>query len=261
MYDLFTEYVLSLLNQLWYWVEWLLGQLRWLVEQIGQGFAWLWNQVQTFAGWVVGLFKSIGSALWRGLKALTHLKFGDIWKAIKRGYDRFLRALAWFQKRILEPIDRMRRQIWDIYRRFFRPILLMIDRFRSLVRILAIFNRRLAAKLDAKFLWLEAKLMYPITETLHRLNALSSHYMALVTALGYLDRSTLLASLRRDTRLVWEVLTNPRAALFAPPDTTPGPGLREMGADLQLLARSRAGPLADSVDELQRVAEEALLEV
>jgi len=200
----------AVLNVLWDWVQWiyynLLSFIYWAIQVLKNVFGWLGQGFR----WVI-----------RHLAALRHLNFNSVWSAIKRGYERLRRAFDWYLRRIQEPLDRARRQIMDIYRRFFKPIIRFLDSLRVFTRFIAIFNRKLAAKLDARLWSLEAKVMFPITYMLRRLNSLSSYQRALVTALGYLDRVTLLESLRRDALLVWEVLTNPRGRILAP--RTPPP--------------------------------------
>jgi hypothetical protein len=84
--------------------------------------------------------------------------------------------------------------------------------------VVALFNRKLAAKLDHRLMVLEGKIMWPITTALHRINDISSYVTALITTAGRLARPLLLESMRRDALLVWEVLTNPRRVIYSPPE-------------------------------------------
>jgi len=216
-----------------YFVYWAWNAINWLWTALYQVAVFLWNGLVTFA-----------KLLWRGLTALRHLRLADLWRAIKRGVERIRRALDWYYKRVIEPIDRLRRQIWRVYDRFFKPLLRMLDTFRVSLRILAIFNRKLAARLDSRLFSLEAKLMWPITATLRRVNELASHFRMITTARGYLDRTLLLESLRRDASLVLEVLTNPRARIFAPTAPAPRRTIPEIAADFQEYIRDGTGHFA-----------------
>jgi hypothetical protein len=244
------------LDLIWSWFVWLYNELY-------AAIVWVWGNLVALGQFLVQVANALlnaivftARALWRGLDALVHLRFGDIWAAIKRGYERMKTWYEWWRKNVQEPIDRIRRQIWDIYDRFFKPILLVIDQFRSMVRIVAIFDRRLAAKLDSKFLWLENKLMYPITTLLRRVNEISSYTRALITASGLLDRVLTLETLRRDALLVWEVLTNPLQRIYAKPEPWAPSSLPEIFADFDTYMKTGGGPFAESEAELDAAYQE-----
>ena len=251
---------------MWDWVNYIWG---WVGDWIGNVWAWitwLYDNLKAFAQWAYGAlsnaFRWLGTGFrWvlRHLAALRHLNFSSIWAALKRAYNRLLAALAWLRKRIVDPLEAMRRQILQIYRRFFQPIIRFLDSLRVFVRFIALFNRKLAAKLDARLWSLEAKILSPITTALRRLNSISSHLGALVTALGYLDRVTLLESLRRDASLVWEVLTNPRGRIFDKPDPVHLVDVHQVQADFRQFLDSDTGPVADGAREMSDHFHETLL--
>ena len=234
--------MLTLFQQVWEEVINLWGY-------IFQAFDWVYQHLQLLLDWIVRGLKALGSALWRALQALGHLNFRAIWNALKRAYERFQRALRWYQKHVQEPLDRIRRTIMDLYNRFWRPILRMLDSFRVFIRLLSIFNRQLAAKLDGALFSLEAKLMYPITAVLQRVNELSSYVRAIITASGLLDRVLTLETLRRDASLVWEVLTNPRARIYEPIVKPQPYTYDQLKVDVGVFASTGAGPIADYIDQ------------
>jgi len=219
---------------------------------------WVLDQLLAFSQWVIGIFQYLGGFidtlfrglrwfgehLWRGIKALRHLNFSRIWAALKRGYNRFLHAYDWWRRHVLAPLDRMRRQIWQIYRTFFKPLVMFLDSLRVFTRMIAIFNRKLAARLDHSLMALEGKILWPITATLHRLNEISSYFTALITVTGRLSRPLLLESMRRDALLVWEVLTNPRAVLYSPPEPARRPTIEAAGRDFREYLEHGTGPHA-----------------
>ena len=86
--------------------------------------------------------------------------------------------------------------------------------------------------------------MWPITTALHRLNAISSYFTALITTAGRLSRPLLLESMRRDALLVWEVLTNPRALLYSPPQPPLRPTVEAAGRDFREYLEQGTGPHA-----------------
>lgn len=236
--------MLSLFQQVWEEIVNLWGY-------IFQAFDWVYQHLQLLLDWILRGLKALGSALWRALRALGHLNFRAIWNALKRAYERFQRALRWYQRHVQEPLDRIRRTILDLYNRFWRPILRMLDSFRVFIRLLSIFNRRLAAKLDGALFNLEAKLMYPITAMLQRVNELSSYVRAIITASGLLDRVLSLETLRRDAALVWEVLTNPRARIYEPIVRPETKGYSDLAVDMKQFGRDGTGPVRDYIDQAQ----------
>ena len=245
----------------WMWIQdlgaWVWRQIVYLYQLILQGLEYAWQGLVYVAR---GVF-SLGSHLLRGLRALAHLKPSDIIEALKRAKERYDKFLDWYQRTFVDPFDKLRRQVLDVYRRYFRPLILTIDQFRSIVRVVAIFDRRLAAALDARLYSLERKIMWPITEALRRINEHSSYIRALTTASGYLDRILVLETLRRDALLVWEVLTNPLGRFHTDPPAITHRTLAQMNADFDEYATIGSGPLADQVDRLDRAFEAIRLEL
>jgi hypothetical protein len=227
----------------------------WIMLQ--QLMSWVMTQLIAFGQWVIGIFQYLGGFidtlfrglrwfgehLWRGIKALRHLNFSKIWAKIKAGYNRFLQAFDWWRRHVLGPLERMRRQIWQIYRTFFKPIIMFLDSLRVFVRMVAIFDRKLAARLDHSLMALEGKILWPITALLKRVNEISSYFTALITTAGRLSRSLLLESLRRDALLVWEVLTNPRAVIYSPPKDFARPTIAAAGRDFREYLEQGTGTL------------------
>lgn len=242
------DWITAFWGYFWNFTLWVYGQLVQLDHFLAAVFSAIWTALKVAASGVL-----------RAFNALVHLNFGSIWRAIKRGLDRIYRALLWYQKRIMEPMDRLRRQIMEIYNRFFKPILLFLDKLRVMIRILAIFNRRLAALLDSKLFALEAKLLWPINQALKRINAFTSWTRAVLTAGGLLDRVLLLESLRRDAAMVWEILTNPRAVIYRPVAKPPGRTVHDSVSDFKVFADSGGGPYAADVQRAVQVFREAAL--
>lgn len=249
------------LDVVWAWLGSLAGNFMALIN-------WLWNNLQLVYLFLVKVandlwngVRFVASKLLAGLKALTHLKFSEIWAALKRAYERFRRLYNWLKRNFYDPIEKMRQQILGIYNRFFKPILRVLDTFRVFTHLLALFDRKLAAKLDSYLFQLESKLLTPITAALKRLNEISSQIRAYFTILGYLDRTTFLETMRRDALKVWEVLTNPRGVIF-PRSTAPAPGPpRNTIQDARDFMLRDTGPLADESVEWERTFNESFLEL
>lgn len=259
------DWIYVQLNQIGGWID---NSLQWGLTILSQWVTWLWNAVNyiwkvllEFGKWVLKGAKIIQAGLIKGIKALLHLNFREIWRSLRCAYERFQRARVWWKKHVQDPIDKIRKNIMDIYRTFFQPIIRFLDSLRVFIRFIGLFNRKLAAKLDARLWGLESKILFPITYMLKRVNELSSFQRAWITTLGMLDRSLLLESLRRDASLVWEVLTNPRGKIFEPGKALLPYTYSDLHSDVQLYADTRGGPIADYIDEAHRSVREDLIGV
>jgi len=263
--DWMIDWLMGVVSQLQGLVNWLVAMVQWLYAGLVNLANIIWEYFSHFVGWVVNGARLIKTALARAFNALLHLKPSDIWHAAKRIKKRIDDARAWWRDHVQAPLDRIRAQIHQLYRTFFRPIINIIESMRGAVRILGIFNRRLAARLDQRLAWLEGKVMWPITTMLHRLNEISSYVRAVFTASGLLDRLVVIESIRRDALLVWEVLTNPRAVIYHP--TPPGPPrsapkeLHDLINAADVYLKTGGGPLAPGMDVVLSDAREILLEV
>lgn len=208
--------------------------------------AWLGS----FAGVVWGILSKLGSWLWRVLKDILTGNFADLWKCLKRIFDRVRQLIAWYQKHILKPLHDMQQAVYRIYNLYFRPIIKILETLRTMVRYLSIFDRKLAALLDAKLVWLEGKVMYPISQALARINSISSTMRAMLTPLGMLDRVLLLESLRRDASKVWQVLTNPMAVAATAVAPVTHRTQTDILNDWHDFTATNSGPYADAAQAL-----------
>jgi hypothetical protein len=261
MWDMFEAQFMDLIYALQTVQAWLINAMNWVLIEFWGAFVTLWNWAVEFGGWILGAIRTVAGGIWRALQALAHLNFSAIWQALKRAYNRVMRTIAWLRRRIMEPLDRYRRLILDLYNRFWKPVIRFLDSLRVFIRIIGIFNRRLAAQLDAALWRLEARILSPIAAALRRINALSSQISAYFTVLGYLDRTLLLESLRRDALLVWEVLTNPRGAIHTTRQPFASYTYSDLHNDMQVYAKTHGGPIADYIDEAHRSVREDLLGV
>ena len=244
------------------------GFLGSLSDTFSSALSWIKNSLLGLGNWALDHLKSVWGilkggvlAVLKALKTLSHLNWRELWQLIKKGYDHLRQWIAWWQKHILKPLSDMRASIMRLYNTFFRPVIAILESLRTMVRFLSIFDRKLAALLDSKLSALESLVMTPITAALKRLNSLSSTLRAMLTPLGMLDRVLLLESMRRDAALIWEVLTNPRAAIStvkAPPAPYT---YSDLHSDVHLYAQTGNGPVADYVQEAHAAAQEVIQEV
>ena len=258
MWDAFAAQFMDLIFALQTAVAWLASAMQWVLIDFWRAFVAVWNWVVEVGGWILGAIRTVGRAISRTLNALLHVKPSDIWHALKRLKKRYDDFRDWYKRNVTDPIDRMKRQIMDIYDTFFKPIIRFLDSLRVFIRIIGIFNRKLAAKLDARLFALEAKILWPITYSLRRLNSISSYMRAAFTALGMLDRTLLLESLRRDALLVWEVLTNPRGRIFDRPKPPASRTVADMKIDFHVFVETGGGVYGDYAEHGREVFRDAL---
>ncbi len=211
--------------------------------------------------WLSGLFSNIYGYLKRAIDALTHLKFADIWNFIKKGFDRFYSLLLWYKKNILEPWERFRQNLIRLYNHYVGPFIRMLDTLRGISRILVVFDRKLAAKLDSFLFGLESKLYYPLYAVLKRINAIASFCTAIVTRLGLLDRTLLISSLERDWKSVWRVLLNNGVLPKSPATQPAGLDLSTIQANFKQYCDTGDGPLADKIAQMDQSFQQDLLQL
>jgi hypothetical protein len=233
------------------------GFLGSLSDTFSSALSWIKNSLLGLGNWALDHLKSVWGVLKGGvlsvlkaLKTLSHLNWRELWQLIKKGYDHLRQWIAWWQKHILKPLSDMRASIMRLYNTFFRPVIAILESLRTMVRFLSIFDRKLAALLDSKLSALESLVMTPITAMLKRLNGLSSYLRAILTPLGMLDRVLLLESMRRDASLIWQVLTNPLAAIHAATAPATPRTQTDRVNDFADFVAGRGGTYADSTDKL-----------
>lgn len=245
------DFLYELLMQLWNWTEY-------VVNYLWSYIVYVWDTLVTVA---TGLWNDVLWVLkkiWQGFDALLHLPFSSIWKKIKAIYDRYRRFRAWWQKHIQGPIDAYRRALLAIYRQYFKPIIDVIESLRGIVRIIAVFNRKLAAKLDSVFWKVEGWILLPITLAMRRINSMASIVYAILTITGRFDATVLVASVARH---IGEL----RAALLGLPykNTTDLVGDRpgrnaQIATDFKAWLYSGGGYIQDGVDAMTAEFQDAL---
>lgn len=155
--------------------------------------------------WLTDIF----TGLWHILLKIIRLKWSDIWKALQALVKRLKDWYQWYQQNVQKPIQAARQRFRVLYDHFVLPIIKVIDTIRRITGIVALFNKRLAAKLNLLFLGIETKLLLPLNLLLQRLNAIGQIFTGFLTPLGYFDRATLDNSVWRDVRQLREIFRNP----------------------------------------------------
>jgi hypothetical protein len=208
--------------------------------------------------WLSNIFATLWGYVRRALRALRHLGFAQIWAGMKRAYGYYCRFRTWWRKYISGPIEAYRRFILQIYRQFFKPIISVLDLVRSAARIIGVFNRKLAAKLDAVIWKVEGWILTPITLAMRRINGIASIVYAIITITGRFDATVLVRSVERHIHDI-------RAALLGLPFGNTGrtlPSVLSMqvqtAADFRNWLKTGGGPVQDDVDMMSSAYQEAL---
>jgi hypothetical protein len=222
--------------------DWLSAAWEWLKNELGELANWAWAALQKLGSWIA----AFPGAILKALKWLSNLKLSDVWQWLKTGFGYLQKLIGYYKKYILGPMEQERQQLQALYNTYLRPIVGIIDGFRKLTNIIAIFNKKLAAKIDQRLMALEAWILAPFLHVLERVNQLSSWARAIVTELGYFDRETELESMRRDVVLIWQVLTNPLQRNLTQAGTGSQPGTGQVVQNLTDFLDSGTGPYVDS---------------
>jgi hypothetical protein len=194
--------------------------------------------------WLGDLFgKLLG--IFNPLKAIAHWK---IWVELKSWYERFKKWRDWYRDHVLKPMRQMQQLQRQIYNQFFKPILILVDHIRQLTSIIGIFNKKLADKLNFYFLRVESFLLAPFNKLTSRVNGIGRALTAIVTALGYLDRGTLLNSIWRDAALVKGILHNPFDQHPSPSSIPATPTIEDQVTAAHQYLANGSGPYAADVD-------------
>lgn len=174
------------------------------IELIRAGVIGLAKELATFAAQtgailarVVGLLRRFWARV-----VLPLLRRLDRWATVVQTWLRetfgpIIRALLWLRQKIL-----------DFYTRWLRPIFDTIDILRRILSVLSLLQLDFARKLDRKLAELEDRLLRPIREAVDKLNEAIDWVDRIVTLDGLFQRLTLIRSLTRDVRLVWNLWNN-----------------------------------------------------
>jgi len=244
--------LLSLIQQIEIWTVQFIDTL---VVYLGT----LIGAIESALSAIVGFLAEIGRVLARVARAAWHFVVSDLWAEIQRWYGRFKNWIDWYRKHVLAPLDQVYRNIIHLYDQFFRPIIKFIDDLRRLTQIIALFNRRLAAKIDNALFQLEYRIMQPLLDVLHRVNSIASIQAAYLTRLGLFARPVLLESIQRDWKLMWRVLLNGGQAPAAPPASVPGLTSADLVSDWRAFVDAGSGRFADQNDKLGQAWNDALV--
>jgi len=240
-----------------------------------QAFSFLWS---LFRGGVPSNVKSALEGLRDGQVSLGNalLSFAS---RIARTVGRLLQAVHGLWVRILEPalqrierialrvgriLDRvlkpyldflmkLRRLVFDLYERFFRPLIKTIETIRKITSILAILRVPFARQLDQRLARIQSQIMAPLVYVLQKLSEVGGFLNVILTARWILQRPLFTNSMHAYAgtmvNMWWNAQTTGpsaemKARFEAPPEFPPiQQNVENMRASL-----SGTGPLAATTE-------------
>lgn len=150
-----------------------------------------------------GIYKGLketAKALARSVLALAR-GFRDGIRAFVSWASRHLAALhSWLKDKlgpVLRFIEKVRKRIADIYAKYVRPVLDVIDFIRQLNRILEAFHIHVLSSLDATLAEIERRINEPFQWVTQQINRIDNFLDRVIGLNGLYQRFTMLASLRR----------------------------------------------------------------
>lgn len=160
----------------------------------------IWNFAKQIGGVFVKLYDLLGK-FWRDvLKPVVSF----IWRNIDRIHDWLKRTLG----PVITFLEKVRARVWEIYDRYFKPVLDTIELARRVTQILAALHVKWAAELDRKLAELEDRLLWPVREAMMRINQLIAWTDRVIDMNGLYSRGILIRSMWRDIEAQWKMLNN-----------------------------------------------------
>jgi hypothetical protein len=186
-------------------LRWTLLSLRWAITNLGKGVALGLSRAAIFTAKVVGL-------VWRGLRYV----FTGVFQVLSKAFTSLVSLLH----RVLDPVlgflNRVRGWVLGIYNDWVKPILDAIDIARRIFRILGQLGLDWAAAIDRALGRLQAKISFPFTFVIAKLNEAIGWINKIVTLDGLVQRLTLMRSLIRDVALVDRLWWNSQTVELSP---------------------------------------------
>lgn len=179
-------------------------------------------------GLLVGM-RDVVTGIGRGIAEFARdvgVVFASVWAFIRKFWTRVLRPMLerldgyitriakWLRDTfgpVIEFLQGVRNWILKFYAKWLGPIFDTIDIFRRILSIFSLFGLEWSRKLDAKLAELEDVLRRPIELALREINKVIGIIDRIVTLDGLLQRLTLIRSIGRDVRYVFNTLHNSRS--------------------------------------------------
>ncbi len=193
----------------------------------------------------------------RWMSAIKHTK---IWLELQKWYGRYKQWIAWYQKHVLGPIQKVQRILSDVYQIVFGPLIAFGQAVQGVASVIQVFNSKLAEKIDETVWKVEATLTGPLNAVIAKVSTIEGWFYSILTASGLFDFNTLFAS------LAWSVadlrtLARPGGTSKLVMVTVPrGVSAKQACASLHQYLATGEGPLKPGVAKrLQALSEYTVL--
>ena len=170
-------------------------------------FAW------TIAGWLGAIFNF--------LKWLWGNVLGSLVKAVRSIINQISRVLNKVLKPILDAMKAQRAALFDLWNRFIRPIIVAIQRIRSLIHLFQLLHIHIFDQLDRTLGKIQAKISAPFYSLLYRVNTLGNWISFILNLQGLLFRGLFLGSMNQNRGGSFSMLAGAPALGVTP--ITPAP--------------------------------------
>lgn len=204
--------------------------------------------------------KETAKALARSVLAIAR-GFRDGLRAFVSWARRYLEALHTFLKTKLGPvlafIDKVRKRIQELYAKYVRPVLDVIDFIRQLNRLLEVFHITVLSGLDAALSAIERKIDAVYSQVIANINRIDNFLDKVIGLDGLYQRITLMTSMSR-FRGSWiagfwngQIDANTIGIkLAAAPDPEPLEDPALGGAELAAFYQGQSSDIDDALPEL-----------
>jgi hypothetical protein len=225
------------------------------ITKLGNALLGAWQILSRLAGFILTFLRHMFEEIVRGIVAALV----DVAKALKAIANDVLVPLV-------KAAQAIRQKIIDLYQRFLRPVLIIIQDIRRMLALLKLFHIRFAQKLDADLAALEAKITAPLFFLLKYTNMVAN-WMNLIVTAGYLiQRPLFLNSLNAykgsAINLQLNAMTGPvdpaalAAANAANAPPTPAQSSADFTTYLQTGGGANAAPIAQNTDLFQQILQQ-----
>lgn len=183
-----------------------------IVKSVNAVMRFAWKIAQG----VAAVFEFLKVLWFNWIKRLVEELYGLIQK--------IYRVLTKVLKPMMDAIRRQRQQILDLYNKYIRPIIVIIEKIRHIIAILRIFHIHIFDALDAKLARLEQAVMAPILSALYRINTLGNWITFILNSRLLIFRGLFLGTLGANQNGVFSMLANvPTYGFVDLPQVNPQP--------------------------------------
>lgn len=209
----------------------------------------------------------IGNALTAAIAAVMHA-MGAILRFLQGIWDNILHAIIDLLKKVVEQLGHLYRDIlpkiadWvrkirdrilQIYERLVRPLILILMRVHTILRILAAFHIKWAARLDQQLQQLQSLILKPILWLLGQINGIVNVLNWILDLKMLIQRTLMINSLFATagtwTKMFYNVQTGATTydQISASADAQRPPDLYQTQADAQQFRDTGSGPFAELI--------------